>query len=115
MEWLMKGGMSILFVPMAILLLNYKSRVTILLILRSPGVLIHLRKYCEIETMDNSQVRRVYFDPPNEDERRNDPKLMAKADYSIEWPHVENATKEEIKKELTPYAKEFAKWYKERK
>ena len=64
--------------------------------------------------MDSSQVRRVYFDPPNEDEKRNDPKLMEKADYSIEWPHVEKAKTEEIKKELTSYVKEFAEWYKER-
>jgi hypothetical protein len=78
------------------------------------GVLVHIRKYCEIETMDSHQVRRIYFDPPNEDERRNDPKLREKADYSIEWPHVENATQEEIKVTLTPYAKEFAEWYKEK-
>lgn len=81
---------------------------------KNKGVLIHLRKYCEIDTMDSSQVRRVYFDPPNEDEKRNDPKLMEKADYSIEWPHVEKAKTEEIKKELTSYIKEFAEWYKER-
>jgi len=82
---------------------------------KNKGVLIHLRKYCEIETMDNEQVRRIYFDPPNEDERRNDPKLIEKADYSIEWPHIEDAKTEEIKKELTPYAKEFAEWYKKKK
>ena len=81
---------------------------------KNKGTLIHLRKYCEIETY-GSQVKRVYFDPPNEDERRNDPKLMEKADYCIEWPHVENSTSTEIKKALTPYAKEFAEWYKERK
>ena len=82
---------------------------------KNKGTLIHLRKYCEIETMDQGHLRRVYFDPPNEDEKRNDPKLMTKADYCIEWPHVENATTKEIKKELAPYAKEFSKWYKERK
>jgi len=81
---------------------------------KNKGVLIHLRKYCEIDTMDSGQVRRVYFDPPNEDEKRNDPKLMEKADYSIEWPHVEKAKTEEIKKELISYVKEFAEWYKER-
>ena len=81
---------------------------------KNKGVLVHIRKYCEIETMNESQVRRVYFDPPNEDEKRNDPKLIEKADYSIEWPHVEKAKTEEIKKELTPYVKEFAEWYKKR-
>ena len=78
------------------------------------GVLVHLRKYCEIETL-GPHTKRVYFDPPNEDEKRNDPKLLEKADYCIEWPHVENATPEEIRKTLTPYATEFAEWYKERK
>jgi hypothetical protein len=81
---------------------------------KNKGVLIHLRKYCEIDTIDSSQVRRVYFDPPNEDEKRNDPKLMEKADYSIEWPHIEKAKIEEVKKELTSYAKEFVEWYKKR-
>jgi hypothetical protein len=74
------------------------------------GVLVHIRKYCEIETL-GTHTKRVYFDPPNEDEKRNDPKLIEKADYSIEWPHVENATHEEVKETLIPYAKEFAKWY----
>lgn len=82
---------------------------------KNKGILIHLRKYCEIETMDSSQVKRIYFDPPNEDERRNDPKLIEKADYSIEWPHVENAKTEEIKEDLKPYAKEFAEWYNKKK
>jgi hypothetical protein len=78
------------------------------------GVLVHLRKYCEIETL-GPHTKRVYFDPPNEDEKRNDPKLLEKADYCIEWPHVEDAAPEEIRKTLTPYAREFAEWYKERK
>jgi len=82
---------------------------------KNKGVLIHLRKYCEIETMDNSQVKRIYFDPPNEDERRNDPKLIEKADYSIEWPHVESATAKELREKLEPYAKQFAEWYNKKK
>ena len=82
---------------------------------KNKGVLIHLRKYCEIETMDNSQVKRIYFDPPNEDERRNDPKLIEKADYSIEWPHVESVTAKELREQLEPYTKEFAEWYNKKK
>jgi len=81
---------------------------------KNKGVLVHLKKYCEIESMGSTQVRRIYFDPPNEDEKRNDPKLMDKADYSIEWPHIENASQKELKEALQPYAKEFAKWYKEK-
>ena len=81
---------------------------------KNKGTLIHLRKYCEVETF-GPQVKRVYFDPPNEDEKRNDPKIRAKADYCIEWPHIENANYEKIKEVLTPYAKEFAEWYKTKK
>jgi len=81
---------------------------------KNKGTLIHLRKYCEVETF-GPQVKRVYFDPPNEDEKRNDPKIRDKADYCIEWPHIENANYEKIKEVLTPYAKEFAEWYKMRK
>jgi len=81
---------------------------------KNKGVLVHLRKYCEIETL-GPQVRRVYFDPPNEDEKRNDPKIREMADYCIEWPHVSSTNHKEMNKTLTPYAKEFAEWYKERK
>ena len=81
---------------------------------KNNGTLIHLRKYCEVETF-GPQVKRVYFDPPNEDEKRNDPKIREKADYCIEWPHVEDANYEKIKEILTPYAKEFAEWYKMKK
>ena len=81
---------------------------------KNKGTLIHLRKYCEVETF-GPQVKRVYFDPPNEDEKRNDPKIRDKADYCIEWPHIENANYEKIKEVLSPYAKEFAEWYKMRK
>ena len=81
---------------------------------KNKGTLIHLRKYCEVETF-GPQVKRVYFDPPNEDEKRNDPKIRDKADYCIEWPHIENASYEKIKEVLTPYAKEFAEWYKTKK
>ena len=81
---------------------------------KNNGTLIHLRKYCEVETF-GPQVKRVYFDPPNEDEKRNDPKIREKADYCIEWPHIEDANYEKIKEVLTPYAKEFAEWYKEKK
>jgi len=81
---------------------------------KNKGVLVHIRKYCELETF-GPHVKRIYFDPPNEDESRNDPKLIDKADYCIEWPHVEGASEKQIEQTLTPYVKEFAKWYKERK
>ena len=39
---------------------------------------------------------------------------MSKADYCIEWPHIENATTKEIEDILRPFAIEFAEWYKKR-
>ena len=78
---------------------------------QNKGILVHIRKYCELETL-GPHVKRIYFSPPNEDEVRNDPKLLEKADYCIEWPHLENAAHKEVKEKLAPYAKEFAEWYK---
>jgi hypothetical protein len=74
------------------------------------GVLIHIRKYWEVDDLFERQ--RLYFDPPNEDEKRNDPKLISKADYLIEWPHIEDAKTKDIEKALLPFVKEFIKWYK---
>ena len=79
---------------------------------KNKGVLIHIKKYWETEGL--FEMNRHYFEPPNEDEQRNDPKLNSKADYHIEWPHIENQTTKEIEETLTPFAKDFAKWYKER-
>tara|TARA_R100000742_G_C4270312_1_gene88980 strand:- start:40 stop:630 length:591 start_codon:yes stop_codon:yes gene_type:complete len=79
---------------------------------KNKGVLVHIRKYWETEGLFN--MERHYFDPPNEDEKKNDPKLMSKADYCIEWPHIENATTKEIEDILRPFAIEFAEWYKKR-
>jgi len=78
------------------------------------GVLVHIRKYCELETA-GTHVKRIYFSPPNKEETRNDPRLLEKADYCIEWPHIENLNEKKIKDTLYPYVKEFADWYKERK
>lgn len=74
------------------------------------GTLIHIRKYLEVDDLFERQ--RVYFDPPNEDEKRNDPKLISKADYLIEWPHIEDAKTKDIEETLLPFVKEFTKWYK---
>jgi hypothetical protein len=76
------------------------------------GTLIHIRKYWEVDDLFERQ--RLYFDPPNEDEKRNDPKLASKADYLIEWPHIEDAKTKDIEEALLPFVKEFIKWYKER-
>jgi len=79
---------------------------------KNKGVLVHIRKYWETENL--FEMKRNYFDPPNEDEKRNDPKLMSKADYLIEWPHIESKKTKEIEDTLKPFVKEFAEWYKHR-
>jgi len=79
---------------------------------KNKGVLVHIRKYWEVE--DLFEMRRHYFEPPNEDEKRNDPNLMSKADYHIEWPNLEDQTTKQIEDTLRPFAKEFAEWYNKR-
>ena len=76
------------------------------------GGVVHIRQYWEGE--DLFKMQRLYFDPPNEDEKRNDPELRNKADYHIEWPHLENQTTKQIEDTLRPFAKDFAEWYKNR-
>ena len=76
---------------------------------KNKGILIHIRKYWETEGL--YEMERHYFEPPNEDEKRNDPKLRSKADYFIEWPHIENQTSKQIEETLRPFAKEFIEWY----
>lgn len=46
------------------------------------GLLIHVSKYKEIDG------KRVFAESPILDERENDPKLKAAANYCIEWPEV---------------------------
>lgn len=77
---------------------------------KNKGVLVHIRKYWEVDDLFERQ--RFYFEPPNEDEKRNDPRLRAKADYHIEWPHIENSSPSEIEETLFPFVEEFAEWYK---
>ena len=56
------------------------------------GVLVHVSKYKEIDG------KRVFSESPIQDERDNDPKMRAAADYLIEWPEVDDVS------ELGPYA-----------
>tara|TARA_Y100000593_G_scaffold25968_1_gene51647 strand:+ start:11931 stop:12500 length:570 start_codon:yes stop_codon:yes gene_type:complete len=42
--------------------------------------------------------------PANSEEARNDPKLIEKADFKVEWPLKQDAT--DLNKELSPYVEE---------
>lgn len=62
------------------------------------GILVHVSKYKEIDG------KRVFEESPIQDERDNDPKMRAAADYLIEWPEVKNIDL------LTPYADNLLTW-----
>jgi hypothetical protein len=55
------------------------------------GVLVHISQYSWVDHTDIGLMkfgRKVYLSPPNEFERENDPKVKAKAAYSVEWEKV---------------------------
>jgi hypothetical protein len=53
---------------------------------------------------------KVYVDPPNLEETRNNDSLKKSADYIIDWPTMDG-TEEEIEKQLAPYVDKFIEWY----
>ena len=48
------------------------------------GILVHVSKYKEVDG------KRIFSESSIQDERDNDPKMRAAADYLIEWPEVED-------------------------
>jgi hypothetical protein len=65
------------------------------------GILVHISKYKEVNG------KKMFQNPPNDEEARNDPKLKSQADYKICWPHMgENSFNPLIRKEIL----NFSKW-----
>lgn len=62
------------------------------------GILVHVSKYKEIDG------KKIFSESPIKDERENDPKLQAAADYKIEWPEVKTLDL------LAPYVDNFLIW-----
>ena len=52
------------------------------------GVLIHISKY------NLSEGKRVFLKPANSAEDKNNPRLIKKADFLLNWPHEEDETKQ---------------------
>ena len=52
------------------------------------GLLIHISRF---EFLNNN---KKFIEAPNEEERRNNPKLKDKADYLVEWPSFEDNIEE---------------------
>lgn len=70
------------------------------------GTLVHLRRWYQEE--DNH--RKIFVEPPNEDERLNDPKLIKAANYRIEWPTVKKDDGTIDYNSLNLYVEEFTKF-----
>lgn len=66
--------------------------------IKDNGYLVHISKYERYspyfdelpEVIDESKVKRRYVEPPNDDEKKNDPILKENADLLIEWEHQKN-------------------------
>tara|TARA_Y100000310_G_C20406489_1_gene679897 strand:+ start:179 stop:805 length:627 start_codon:yes stop_codon:yes gene_type:complete len=71
------------------------------------GKLIHISMYKEVPDYGEGVLMREQKMPANEEETRNDPKLIDKADFRIEWKHMENGRIDL----LAPYIDKFIKWY----
>ena len=67
------------------------------------GVLVHIKRY---DIINNN---KKYFEGPNEEERRNDPRLEAKATYNLEWPSF-NGDIRLIRHQAGGFVDEFLAW-----
>ena len=67
------------------------------------GILLHIERY---DIINNN---KKFLEAPNEEERRNDPKLKAKATYNLLWPSF-TGTHEEIKRQAGGYVETFLAW-----
>ena len=71
------------------------------------GKLVYITRYVNktVVGKDTSEVIKDFVQPPNEDERRNDPKLRAQADYIIEWDTVAKPTLENLGEHIENFIK----------
>jgi hypothetical protein len=79
------------------------------------GVFVHIRRYLRDEEASSPMGmydRRIYVEPPNDDERENDPKLIKAANYKVEWPTVKKEDGTIDKESLGLYVDEFVKYLK---
>ncbi len=60
-------------------------------------------RQCFVDGFQPAHKEKVFVQPPNEDERRNDPKLRAAASTIIEWDTFKNPSVEN----LAPYIEQF--------
>lgn len=79
------------------------------------GVLLHISRYNmeNIETAQGTLSRKIFTQPPNQDEAENNPKLISAADYRIEWESCPTTANNFT--ELNPHIEKFIQWLKDAK
>ena len=76
------------------------------------GALVHVSQYEICEVLDKgswpkTKMDRVFLQPANKEEERNDPVLKSKADYTLEWEKSRNINKD---KYITSEVVTFIEW-----
>ena len=69
------------------------------------GVLIHVQLYWVEKRLNG--LKKVFQEPINSEEERNDPKLLKKCDFDVTWELFEDINKDKYTKE---YAVKFVEW-----
>jgi len=67
------------------------------------GVLVHISKFKMVDG------KKIYTTAPNTEEATQNPKLLKKADYAVEWEHS-NGNEEKVNKFISPIIDDFIKW-----
>ena len=67
------------------------------------GVLVHVSQY-RMEPRLNVW-KKIYKEPANSEESRNEPKLRRRADFKIEWPVIKDS--DDLEKKLSHYVDEL--------
>ena len=69
------------------------------------GVLVHVQLYWVEQRLNG--LKKVFQEPANSEEARNDPKLLQKCDYDVTWEKFSDINKDKYTKE---YAVKFVEW-----
>jgi len=82
------------------------------------GVLVHISQY-ELRTVldkpnwPNTKIGKVFLEPINDKEKRNDPILRENADFLVEWEKI-NSDNPQDSSYLNNKVDEFVSWYNEK-
>ncbi|MEK6881166.1 MAG: hypothetical protein AABY22_16215 [Nanoarchaeota archaeon] len=70
------------------------------------SILVHISKSLLTKNYNGIFERKKHL-PPNKEELENDPKLRKKADFFIEWEHIEGFTYDQILQQIEPHVERF--------